>query len=201
MSRKVLLSWLTATIACVLAVAVPTQAIAITPRISLLPDSALLAPGQSQAVTITLDNPIVCQTGPCNVVLDFSASQALGVTMTPNVVTFADTAWATPQTVTVALDLNTTAQYPQVVTLVAVAASNSEYYRAFRVGLPVSLNVPDIRPPAPADPTLANTSAPQAEFGIGGTVGVLSVITGFAVILNGRRRAEVKRRSFPVGAE
>lgn len=198
MSRKILLSWITVLTAFTLAIFLPSQAMASPPRISFLPDSALLAPGQSQAVTITLDNPIICPTSPnpCNVVLDFSASQALGVSVTPSVVTFADTAWFTPQTVTVALDINTTAQYPQAVNLVAVAASNSEYYRGFRVSFPVSLNVPDIRPPlVVAEPTLANTSAPIQEVQIASTIAVGALATGTSIIAFLRRNKNFRRRS------
>ena len=195
MQRKKLVGWLTAFVAFALAVLVPTQAMASPPPVTYLPDSAVLAPGQTQAVAISLSEPIICATGPCNVVLDFSASQTLGVTVTPSVVTFADTAWFTPQTVTVALALNTSAQYPQIVNLVAVAASNSEYYRNYRTQFPVSLNVPDIRPPAPApvDPTLANTGAHNLE--IASLVGFMSVATGFVLAFYVRRNKKLMRRS------
>lgn len=197
MPRKKLVGLITSVIAFALAVLVPTQAMATTPRIAFSLASTTLAPGQTQAVTITLDNPIVCQSGTCDVVLDFSASQSLGVTMTPNVVTFTQSNWFTPQIVTAALDLNTSAQYPQVVTLAAVAASNSEYYRGFRVGFPVSLNVPDIRPPAVevVEPTLANTGVPLPSLEITGLVGVMSMTAGLAVTLYVRRNKKLMRRS------
>lgn len=197
MQKKKLVRWITAITAFALAVLVPTQAMATTPRIALSPVSTTLAPGQTQAVTITLDNPIVCQSGTCDVVLDFSASQTLGVTMTPSVITFIPSNWFTSQTVTVALDLNTLAQYPQVVTLAAVAASNSEYYRGFSVGFPVTLNVPDIRPPAPAvvDPSLANTGTSPNRAELVSLVGVVSLAVGVEIMLNVRRNRKLKRRS------
>ena len=197
MQKKKLVRWITAFTAFALAVIVPTQAMATTPRIALSPVSTTLAPGQTQAVTITLDNPIVCQSGTCDVVLDFSASQTLGVTMTPSVITFLPSNWFTPQTVTVAFDLNHSAQYPQVVTLAAVAASNSEYYRGFRVGFPVTLSVPDIRPPVVevVDPTLANTGAPINNLEFVSLIGVSSVSAGLAVMLYVRRNKKLMRRS------
>ena len=197
MQRKKLVGWLTAFVAFALAVLVPTQAMATTPRIALSPASTTLAPGQTQAVTITLDNPIVCQSGTCDVVLDFSASQALGVTMTPNIVTFIPSNWSTPQTVTVAFDLNHSALYPQVVTLAAVAVSNSEYYRGFRVGFPVTLNVPDIRPPVVEvlDPTLANTGVPLQNLVTVSLIGASSISVGLAVMLYVRRNKNLMRRS------
>lgn len=200
MRKNKLIGWLVSLTALLLAVSLPTQAMAITPRISLSLGATTLAPGQTQAVTITLDNPIVCSTNPCEVVLDFSASESLGVTMTPNVVTFTMANWASSQTVTVGLDINTPAQYSQVVNLASTASSNSQYYDAFQVQFPVTLNVPDIRSsatPAPtqSDQTLANTGFPTQIASLGIAAGVvipLGVL--FLIVVNSRRfRSALKR--------
>ena len=143
---------------------VPLSASASVPRIEATPSSSSLAPGQSVAVNFVLDEPIICSTNPCEVVLDFTNSQTLGLTASPTSVTWPAAQWQQVRTVTFTLDPNTPATYPQAVNLSVVAQSNSEYYRAFRINLSINLVVPDIRPTAsPAPDQLAVTGSQTLE--------------------------------------
>lgn len=160
----------------------------LIPRINPTPSSSSLNPGQSVAVNFALDEPIICpvQDSTCVVTLDFSSSQALGVTASPSSVTWAWADWAQTRTVTFTLDLNTPATYPQAVVMRAVAQSNAEYYRAFRVDVTINLLVPDTRPVSVAVPEqLANTGTNVVAIV---WAAVATVTTGAAIFVSNRRR-------------
>ncbi|MFA9276945.1 MAG: hypothetical protein ACEQR4_03770 [Rhodoluna sp.] len=161
---------------------VPLSASATVPRIEATPSSSSLAPGQSVAVNFVLDEPIICSTNPCEVVLDFTNSQTLGLTASPASVTWPAAQWQQVRTVTFTLDPNTPATYPQAVNLSIAAQSNSEYYRAFRINLSINLVVPDIRPISSSVPDeLAVTGSPALEqiyfAGYATVVGIGMVVT------------------------
>jgi|GEM_PF-6725425 len=144
---------------------VPISATAIPPaKITATPSSSSLAPGQSVQVNFSLAEPIIClnQDSTCLVSLDFSPSQTLGVTVTPTPMSWAWTDWAQPRSMIVMLGANTTATYPQVVVLSALAQSNSEYYSAFRVDVTINLAVPDTRP-TPVPDQLAMTGDDSSQ--------------------------------------
>jgi hypothetical protein len=148
-----------ALLVCVMVlVATPASA---APKISVTPVNATLAPAQSVSVSFALDEPIICQGSPCDVVLNFSASQRLGVTMTPNVVTWTQVEFGQTRNVIVTFDAPTPAIQSQTVTLTATAVSNSVYYNGFAVSFPVNVVVPTPSPsptPTPSD-SLAQTGA------------------------------------------
>jgi hypothetical protein len=156
------------------------------PRISVTPANATLSPAQSVSVALALDEPIVCPGSPCDVVLNFSASQRLGVTMTPNVVTWEQADWQDTRTVIVTLDPQTPATQSQTVTLSATAVSDSMYFDGFAVSFPVNIVIPDIQPtpspsPTPSD-SLAQTGASVEAVPLG--AGILAL--GVAVVVGVR---------------
>lgn len=139
------------------ALLVPTAAFAIAqPKILFTPVNASLEPGQSVSATLSMGQPIICPTGtnPCEVSLDFSASQTQGVSITPATVVWDTTQWAETRSVVISLDAAANVTSSQIVTLSAVAQSGSFYYNAFQTTFPVTLVVPA---PAPAPEQLAVT--------------------------------------------
>jgi hypothetical protein len=146
-----------ALLVCVMTLVVTPASAA--PRISVTPANATLSPGQSVSIALTLGEPIICEVSPpCDVVLNFSASQRLGVTMTPNIVTWTQ---VESRNVIVTFDAPTPAIQSQTVTLTATAVSNSEFYNGFSVSFPVNVVVPTPTPtqtPTPSD-SLAQTGA------------------------------------------
>jgi len=144
-----------ALLVCVMTLVVTPASAA--PRISVTPANATLSPGQSVSIALTLGEPIICEVSPpCDVVLNFSASQRLGVTMTPNIVTWTQ---VESRNVIVTFDAPTPAIQSQTVTLTATAVSNSEFYNGFSVSFPVNVVVPTpTQTPTPSD-SLAQTGA------------------------------------------
>jgi hypothetical protein len=148
-----------ALLVCVMVlVATPASA---APKISVTPVNATLAPAQSVSVSFALDEPIICQVSPpCDVVLNFSASQRLGVTMTPNVVTWTQVEFRQTRNVIVTFDAPTPAIQSQTVTLTATAVSNAQFYNGFAVSFPVNVVVPTPTPTPSPSPTPTPTATP-----------------------------------------
>lgn len=172
---------------------VPISASASVPRIEATPSSSSLAPGQSVAVNFVLDEPIICVSGTCDVTLDFTSAQTLGLTASPTSVNWPANQWQQVRTITFTLDANTPATHPQAVVLRAVAQSNSEYYRAFAVDVTINLVVPDIRPTtSPAPDQLAVTGSQALEqmyfAGYATVVGIGLVVTATLRRSNLRRQ-------------
>jgi hypothetical protein len=148
-----------ALLVCVMVlVATPASA---APKISVTPVNATLAPAQSVSVSFALDEPIICQGSPCDVVLNFSASQRLGVTMTPNVVTWTQVEFGQTRNVIVTFDAPTPAIQSQTVTLTATAVSNAQFYNGFAVSFPVNVVVPTPTPSPTPTPTATPTPTPS----------------------------------------
>jgi hypothetical protein len=177
---------LCALLVCVMALAATPASAA--PKISVTPANATLAPAQSVSVTFALNEPIICAGSPptCDVVLNFSASQRLGVTMTPNIVTWTQ---VESRNVIVTFDAPTPAIQSQTIILTATAVSNSEFYNGFAVSFPVNVVVPAPTPtPTPSD-SLAQTGASVEAVPLG--AGILGL--GVAVVVGAtylRRRLQ-----------
>lgn len=137
-------------VASVLSLTLFQQPAFATGKINATPGSVTLVPGQSVQVSFALDEPIICQGSPCNVVLDFSASQSQGVTVSPSVLTWNNTEWAQPRLMVVTLSAQTPATQSQTVTLSATADSNSVYYDNFIETVAVSLVIPPAPSPSPS---------------------------------------------------
>lgn len=129
-------------------------------KINATPGSVTLAPGQSAQVSFALAQPIICPGSPCNVVIDFSASQSQGVTVSPAILTWDTTEWAQPRLMIVTLSAQTPATQSQTVTLSATADSNSVYYDNFIETVQVSLVIPPAPSPSPSvTPTPSENNA------------------------------------------
>lgn len=168
-SGLVLIAFITAVLSLV-----PNSALAAGNKISASPSSAALAPGQSVVANFSLDQPVICPTTPCEVTLDFSNSETLGLTASPATITWPDNQWMQTRTVTFTLGANTIATHPQTVDMQATAQSASAYYQGFTVSFPIDLVVPDIRPVvAPDSEELAVTGYENSDLGVFSVVVVL----------------------------
>jgi len=137
-------------LASILSLALFQQPAFATGKINATPGSVTLAPGQSAQVSFALDEPIICQGSPCEVVLDFSASQTLGLSLSPAIITWEQNDWSQPRVMTVTLSAQTPATQSQTVTLSATADSNSVYYDNFIETVAVSLVIPPAPTPSPS---------------------------------------------------
>ena len=164
-------------------------------KINATPGSVTLTPGQSTQLSFSLSNPIFCPNDlaqpTCNVVLNFSASQAQGVTVSPTTLTWDSTEWSQPRLMTVTLSAQTPATQSQDVVLSATAVSRAVFYNAFVETVTVSLNIPSAPTPSPsvtpvpspdqsANNALVRTGSntvPALVVGAGALVGGLGFVT------------------------
>jgi hypothetical protein len=142
--------------ASILAVGIFAQPAFASSRIIATPGSLTLTPGQSAPISFGLTQPIICETAPCSVVLDFSASQAQGVSVSPTTLSWSNVEWDQTRTVTVTLAAQTPATQSQDVVLSATAVSNSEFYTGSIETVTVSIVIPPAPSPTP-EPELAVT--------------------------------------------
>lgn len=123
--------------------------------INLSPSTITLTEGQSQLVTISLSEPIICQVmdNTCNVVITPVFTDPSRLTATPSVITIPYTQWLQPFTFTVTAIDDQTYNGNLENAISFATQSNSEFYDAFVPTL--SLTV------AGNDPAPAEVQAPQ----------------------------------------
>jgi len=153
-----------------------------TSKVGVSPTSLTIDEGSSQTVSITLSEPVVCQSqGTCDVSLVFNPSDP-HVTVSPSPLTISSTSWYTPQTLTINTTSDGVYTGNKSVTLTATAVSNAAYYSGFVVTIPVT--VVDLDPaPAAANPVGSPKILPQV--GSSSTMdetlvaGIIAVAVGF----------------------
>ena len=122
--------------------AIPSQV--MTPRISVTPAAFNLAESGSTQISATLREPIICPTDPslsCSVILNFAASVPSGISLSNTSIEWTQADFSLPKTFTVSMTNPSLFVNNQVVRLVAVADSRSQYYSGFSVDIAVTIAV------------------------------------------------------------
>lgn len=144
---------------CILAGLINSSSVlASPPKIALSPNPLSLNIGSSQVVTVTLNEPIICENPylPCNLGLIFTSSDPTNTTMTPSSLSFSSSSWYVPQQITVT-SLNNGQYGDENVTISSTAVSGSEYYSGFQVSLSTIIHNTN-EPTAPVVNQAANTT-------------------------------------------
>ncbi len=162
-----------ATLLCALLV-LPTAANALPGRIRFTPSTASLTEGESQLVSVALDEPIICPTmdSTCVVTLPLVVSDPTRATTSVDHITFASSEWATTKTFTVTALNDYVANTSNTITVGATAVSNSEYYSGFHPTMTLTLT------------DLGAAPAPTTGFG-DAQAQSLSVVAGKTISLSG----------------
>lgn len=150
-----------------------TNAYAVS-RISASPSLFTLDEGgSSQVVTITLDEPIISDSGTPYVTLNFTSSDSSATNITPSTLNFTSSDWYVPQQITIDAPNNDVYGSSEDVTVSTVAESNSEYYSGFTLDIPVTVDY--LSPPLA--PGIVNQSLSLATDS-SATVNVLNGVSG-----------------------
>jgi hypothetical protein len=161
-----------------------------TGKIVSTPGSLTLTPGQSSQLSFALTQPIICPTDPaqptCNVVLNFSASQSQGVTVSPTILTWDSTEWFQPRLMTVTLSAQTPATQSQDIVLSATAVSRAAFYDAVVETVTVSLDIPPAPSPSPSVTPIPSENNALVRTGSNTVpallIGTGALVTGFGVV-------------------
>jgi LPXTG-motif cell wall-anchored protein len=135
-------------------------ALAVAHKISFSDGAPELELGGSTTLTLTLDQPIICDPQvTCDVVVDFSGSLPQGLSISPSTVTWTASEWAQPRTITLNVDANADNLAGQTSAVGATVTSASTYYSGFAPSF--ELTVPSATlPPVEYDKRiLANTGS------------------------------------------
>ncbi|MEI8224162.1 MAG: peptidoglycan-binding domain-containing protein [bacterium] len=130
---------------------VSSHSCAANGRVSLTPQTTTLQNnGDSQTITISLDNPIIApsESGVGQVTLRFSPSDPR-VTVSPKKVIFLQNEWSQQKTITLTKVGNAVEGGPNTVTVRMTTTSNSEYYNLFQNNISVTLSGPVDSAPVP----------------------------------------------------
>lgn len=150
--------------------------VASAAKINFNPASVSLTEGQSQVVTVTLDEPIICADPgpPCQVSLAISTNAPDRVTIETSPVVFASNQWFQAFTFTVTAVDDSLVNGDITPTITIVNVSGSEYYNGFIPTFSIVVLDNDITPPPAVttssttvvqnQPTLAGTGQNQQKF-------------------------------------
>jgi hypothetical protein len=105
--------------------------------------------GSSEVVTFTLNAPIICSSGPCEVDLNLTSSDPTNVSFSPNPVVWTMSQWSQPMTATINTVDNGIYNNGETVTITATVVSNATYYSGYTLNFPLTINNID-PPPAPS---------------------------------------------------
>jgi hypothetical protein len=156
-------------------------------KVSFSDASPELALGASVDLTMTLDQPIICDPSvACQVEIDFSSLPA-GITVSPSTVTWLNSEWSQLRTITVAVDANATDLEGQTTNIVGQLTTNSSYYAP--ESPTIALSVPAVQVPdvvAYNQRGLSNTGSNTDSLFL---VGSAFLISGIAVTTLVRKRA------------
>ncbi len=113
--------------------------------------------GDTQAVQLQLSAPIICPGGvnPCNVIVNYVASDPSRVSISPSSVTWANTQWAQVQTIDVTAVNSGTFNNGITDTITGTAISGAVYYSGYQDIFTASIN----SVPAPPAPSISNHGA------------------------------------------
>jgi hypothetical protein len=129
-------------------------------KVNPSPLTVSVAEGDSQVVTITLDEPIIAPgPDPAVVTLAFTVDDPSRVSLSTSSLVWAASEWAQPRQLTVSATLDGVYNASGTVTLDGVVSSNSEYYDGFTTSITVSIADAD---PAPTTTTVT-TGAPPTQ--------------------------------------
>lgn len=122
-------------------------------QVTASPSNFSLAEGSSRSVDISLDEPIICppEATQCQVSLTFTSSDPNYTIASPIPLVFDPSEWSTTKPLTITSNNDNLATGDKAVTLSAVAASDSEYYKNYSVS--ISVNVIDAGVAATPQPT------------------------------------------------
>lgn len=160
-------------------------AFAVDHKISFSDGAPELELGGSTTITLTIDQPIICdQQVTCEVVVDFSGSLPQGITVSPSSVTWAANEWAQPRTITVDVAADAEALVGQTSTVAATVTSAATYYDGFAPSFEVTVPAAELPPIEYVKRTLANTGS--NDLGIFAS-GLLLVGAGLSAVRLGKR--------------
>jgi hypothetical protein len=134
--------------------AVSTAAVATpTPRVTFSDPDLVLNEGDSQAIQVSLPEPIVCDVSvvTCDVTLDLTSAFPAGVTVTPASLNWTSATWIQQHTVTISIDSLSSLTPGTTYNSTALLASPAAYYNNYQPLL--SVTVPDLTPTPTPDPT------------------------------------------------
>lgn len=114
------------------ALTVPLHAFGSVPRVSISPVTTTLTEGgTSQTLSITLDEPIIAETGEAYATINLTGDDPR-LSISPSSLTFHAGDWATPQSFAVSVNNDYTRNTNNTTHVIARTTSNSEYYSNFQ---------------------------------------------------------------------
>lgn len=113
-------------------------------RISYTPaNPSALRAGQSNTLTFSLDEPIICPDGvACEVSLTFTNSSPSTISLSTTTLVWTNLQWNQNRTLTLTADSDLVYSDSSSVTVSSTAASNSEYYRNYSVSITQAITLP-----------------------------------------------------------